>query len=49
MLPLKWTDEKQKSVVTLGGFFMSKRSKYSTEEKYQILMKYIEGEMSPAV
>ena len=25
---------------------MSKRSKYSSEEKYQILMKYIEGEMS---
>ncbi|MES1046887.1 helix-turn-helix domain-containing protein [Heyndrickxia oleronia] len=40
--------KKQKSVVTLGGFFMSKRSKYSTEEKYQILMKYIEGEMSPS-
>jgi transposase-like protein len=27
---------------------MSKRSKFSTEEKYQILMKYLEGEMSPS-
>ncbi|MBU8914926.1 helix-turn-helix domain-containing protein [Bacillus sp. FJAT-29953] len=25
---------------------MSKRSKYSSEEKYQILMKYVDGEMS---
>jgi transposase len=39
---------KKKSVVTLGGFFMSKRSKYSSTEKYQILMKYIEGEMGPS-
>ncbi|CRK81715.1 helix-turn-helix domain-containing protein [Neobacillus massiliamazoniensis] len=27
---------------------MSKRSKYSSEEKYQILMKYLEGEISPS-